>query len=131
MLDVDFFKRVNDTYGHAIGDEVLKQVATILATTVRKTDFVGRNGGEEFLAILPMTDLKAALVVAEKIRHTIETTPIASVGKVTVSIGVREVQDTDVDKDVAVTRADKYMYRAKQTGRNKVISTNSLGEALS
>lgn len=130
MLDVDFFKRINDTYGHAIGDDVLKHVASILAATVRKTDFVGRHGGEEFLSILPMTDSTAAMMVAEKIRRTIESTSKASVGNLTVSIGVQEVQENDIDEDVAVTRADEYMYRAKETGRNKVMSTNSLGAVL-
>jgi len=127
MLDVDFFKRINDTYGHAIGDDVLKHVASVLAATVRKTDFVGRHGGEEFLSILPMTDSTAAMMVAEKIRRTIESTSIASVGNLTVSIGVQEVQENDIDEDVAVTRADECMYKAKETGRNKVICKNSLG----
>ncbi|CAL60970.1 conserved hypothetical protein [Herminiimonas arsenicoxydans] len=122
MLDVDFFKRVNDIYGHGVGDEVLKHVASILSATVRKTDFVGRHGGEEFLSILPMTDSSAAMVVAEKIRNTIESTPIGPVGNLTVSIGVQEVTVNDINEDVAVTRADECMYQAKKSGRNKVIS---------
>src|SRR5690606_12167384 len=124
--DVDFFKRVNDTYGHAAGDTVLKHVATILQSTVRQTDFVGRTGGEEFLAILPLTDVSAAMQVAEKIRNTIASTPIAPVGNVTISIGVQEVQADDTDADTAVTRADEWLYQAKAAGRNKVMSEISI-----
>jgi len=126
MLDVDFFKRVNDTYGHAAGDTVLKHVAIILQSTVRQTDFVGRTGGEEFLAILPLTDVSAAMQVAEKIRNTIASTPIAPVGNVTISIGVQEVQADDTDADTAVTRADEWLYQAKAAGRNKVMSEISI-----
>lgn len=125
MVDIDFFKRVNDTYGHAVGDKALKHVATIMQSIVRKTDFIGRNGGEEFLAILPMTNSSAALTLAEKIRKAIASTPIAPIGKITVSIGVQEVLEDDADECVAVIRADQWMYRAKQAGRNKVMPSQT------
>jgi diguanylate cyclase (GGDEF)-like protein len=120
MLDVDFFKKINDSFGHAMGDTVLQHVATVFRNTVRESDFVGRTGGEEFVAILPMTDATSAMIVAEKVRGVIASTPAPVAGTITVSIGVQEVQSTDSDAETAVTGADAWMYQAKAHGRNCV-----------
>ena len=124
VLDVDFFKRVNDTYGHSVGDEVLRHVAALLQGAIRQSDFVGRIGGEEFLVILPSTSLSQALLVAEKIRHVVATTPVDRVGQLTVSVGVQEVLKDDADEDVVVVRADDWLYMAKAAGRNRVMSAD-------
>lgn len=122
-MDIDFFKKVNDTYGHATGDDVLRHVATILAQTIRETDVVARVGGEEFLAILPMTTLIVAGKVAEKIRTTLEAGRIEPVGQVTMSIGVAAATPDDDDAEVAVRAADQMLYEAKREGRNRVKPT--------
>lgn len=129
-LDVDFFKRVNDTYGHAVGDDVLRHVAALLQATIRQSDFVGRIGGEEFLVILPRTPLNVAMEVAEKIRHVIASTPIEPVGNITVSIGVQPVLPADADEAVAVTRADDWLYQAKAAGRNRVMGGTLAGAGI-
>lgn len=120
MLDIDFFKKINDTHGHATGDAVLQQVAKTLRRSLRDTDFVGRTGGEEFMVILPMTRLHEGAMVAEKLRHTVATTAIAPVGTVTVSIGVQEVAPGHASPEQAVHDADQMLYLAKQAGRNQV-----------
>lgn len=120
MVDVDFFKKVNDTYGHATGDEVLRHVANVLSGAVREIDFVGRTGGEEFMVILPLTKLEDALTVADKLRQAVATPPIEPVGSVSISIGVQEVSEGDATPEEAVARADQQLYRAKQGGRNRV-----------
>lgn len=122
VIDIDFFKRVNDTYGHATGDAVLRHVATLMRETLRTTDFVGRVGGEEFMVLLPMSNLTQSLSVAEKVRSVIEANPLDPVGRVTVSIGAQEVNEDDLDEDVAVRKADKLLYAAKELGRNRVAS---------
>ncbi len=130
MVDLDHFKKINDTYGHLVGDGVLKWVAHLMKKTIRKTDYIGRYGGEEFLLVFPETALKGALVVAEKVRSVVESNPyITPEGeeiKVTISIGVA-VANRDPSKrdfldtiDSIVTRADKGLYRSKREGRNKV-----------
>ena len=124
IVDLDFFKKVNDTYGHAIGDEVLKTVARIFQDTIRSTDLAARYGGEEFGLMLPETELNDAIAFAEMIRATIEASPVqSSVGviPVTVSIGVATVPHTRIPsaKELIVA-ADKALYRAKKNGRNQV-----------
>ena len=88
MFDVDHFKRINDTYGHNVGDEVLKALANLVSTEVRVTDFFGRWGGEEFVLLLRDDDCEAAMAAAEKLRNLIASSDIPSVGKVTCSFGV-------------------------------------------
>lgn len=122
MMDIDHFKRINDTYGHETGDHVLTQVGEILAEVTRETDFVARFGGEEFLVILPQTDAGGALEGAEKIRQTVNGRTFPSVGRVTLSIGVATAKAADANEDEAVRRADKALYRAKHGGRNTVRS---------
>jgi len=124
MVDIDFFKKVNDTHGHAVGDEVLKAVATLFRESIRTTDLVARYGGEEFAVMMPETELDDAMLFAEKIRALVESEPIdTQAGPVptTVSIGVASVPFTRVKgpKDLIVA-ADKALYRAKRAGRNQV-----------
>ncbi|MDD2609196.1 MAG: diguanylate cyclase [Giesbergeria sp.] len=126
MLDIDFFKKINDTHGHATGDIVLQQVAHTLRQSVREVDLVGRVGGEEFMVILPMTHLDQALLVAEKIRQTVVNTPIEPVGHITLSLGAQEVGVVDKNPHEAVEQADQCLYQAKQQGRNRVVAFGCL-----
>lgn len=125
LLDVDNFKAVNDTYGHQTGDEVLIGVATVLREGVREVDVVGRWGGEEFLIICRETLLPGALVLAEKLRHTIESQIFEAVGTMTASLGVAEFRAGEVLTET-ISRADAALYHAKRGGRNRVEN----GEAL-
>jgi diguanylate cyclase (GGDEF)-like protein len=124
MLDIDHFKRVNDSYGHQAGDVVLRSVAQALQSRLRAQDQIGRFGGEEFLAILPDTSLDGALVLAEALRAAVEATPTqwgAHSIATTISIGVRGGAITGGDTaDGLVAAADAALYRAKQGGRNRV-----------
>ena len=121
MLDVDHFKRVNDTHGHDVGDKVLQVVASQIKLSVRASDFVARFGGEEFLVILPDTEALEAEVVAEKIRREIDTCELPVVGHVTVSVGLSEWRDDLPDEGLLVRRADQALYAAKAAGRNRVV----------
>ncbi len=124
IVDIDFFKKVNDAHGHAVGDEVLKAVANVFRESVRSTDLVARYGGEEFAVIMPETVLDDAMVFAEKIRAMIESTKMPTQAgelSVTVSVGVASVPHSRIRaaKEVVVA-ADKALYRAKRSGRNQV-----------
>jgi diguanylate cyclase len=123
LIDIDFFKKVNDTFGHEMGDQVLQRVAEILPSTLRITDFVARLGGEEFIALLPATTLDGAAHLAEKIRMTIEQEQMIENHPISLSIGVSLVQLDDRDMNDAIRRADKNLYMAKQQGRNRVIAS--------
>jgi diguanylate cyclase (GGDEF)-like protein len=123
MFDLDRFKDVNDTYGHGVGDEVLRAVAGHCRKLIREVDVLGRYGGEEFAVILPETDLKAAIEVAERFRSTVAARPLeTSRGpiEVTVSAGVAEIHRDMIDVHSLIDRADAAMYFAKRTGRNRV-----------
>jgi len=125
ILDIDHFKQVNDTYGHLAGDEVLREIAKILKTSVRSTDVPARFGGEEFIVLLPETDLQGGLKFAERIRKKIEEYTFKYKDKtipVTVSIGVASggCKDNNRLPDVIIGQADKALYKAKDTGRNRV-----------
>ncbi len=117
FIDVDNFKDLNDTYGHQKGDEVLKKIAGVINRELRRTDYVGRFGGEEFLVILPETDADRALKVAERIRRRIEFEDFG-IGPVTVSIGVTQLKGGD-DIDTLFNRVDRAMYLAKEKGKNR------------
>ncbi len=124
MVDIDRFKSVNDDFGHAAGDEVLKSFVAVAQKAMRPTDHLGRWGGEEFLVVLSQTPLGEALTVAERLRALMEATtiPVLPEGrKVTVSIGVSE-HKADEPALQTVERADQAMYKAKQAGRNRVES---------
>jgi diguanylate cyclase (GGDEF)-like protein len=124
LLDIDHFKHINDTHGHAAGDEVLRAIAATITAQVRQIDKVCRIGGEEFVVILHDTNRSAAAAMAERIRGAIEHSP-ASVGAkaiaVTVSIGVANAED-DGDAAKLLERADAALYDAKQGGRNRVVT---------
>ena len=119
-LDLDHFKHINDNYGHASGDEVLAAVGSTLRSSVRESDFVGRAGGEEFLLLLPDTELDSALVVAEKVRLAIAGVTIPSVREpITASIGVAVIPDHAGDANGLLRHADRALYIAKKNGRNR------------
>lgn len=123
LIDLDHFKRVNDTWGHEVGNEALVQTAQLMRRAVRKLDIPCRYGGEEFVIILPSTDLLTATQVAERLRELIATTPLAvSQGelKLTASLGVDVYQGGEEQPEDFVKRADHQMYAAKQEGRNRV-----------
>jgi len=123
-IDLDHFKRVNDTYGHGIGDIVLKRFADILRASLREVDYAGRLGGEEFVIVLTRTKLNEAAVVTERIRKAIESADFSDVQpglKVTTSIGATAYQPGESLED-ALSRADSFLYQAKQGGRNRVVS---------
>jgi diguanylate cyclase (GGDEF)-like protein/PAS domain S-box-containing protein len=123
MLDIDHFKRVNDTFGHAAGDSVLRQLGNLPAQLLRDVDLMGRLGGEEFGILLPGTDVTGALQVAERFRLEIAGTPFQSNSGpivVTVSIGVTELDPSDAGAEAALARADIALYGAKLNGRNRV-----------
>ncbi len=123
LLDVDHFKRFNDTYGHLAGDEVLKRVAQVLIQTVRQSDLVARYGGEEFAVILPCTDLTSAICAAERLRQALaeadwEQEPISA------SFGVASYQPWMAGPQELIEAADQALYRAKAGGRNRVCAAN-------
>jgi len=123
LIDIDFFKKVNDTYGHQQGDIVLKETARILRSHSRESDIVGRWGGEEFLMILPKTDLSSALIMAEKLRELIRSHDYGLDHQITASFGVTEFDQTDDDDSSLLRRVDANLYEAKETGRDKIISS--------
>lgn len=125
LLDLDHFKRINDTWGHPAGDAVLRHVATLASTTVRSTDLVGRLGGEEFIVLLPNTSVEAGRKLAEKLRLRLEGSPVpweATRIGVTASFGLASTTPEEKrDFDTLYTEADKALYLAKQRGRNRVV----------
>jgi diguanylate cyclase (GGDEF)-like protein len=124
LLDLDHFKKVNDTFGHAVGDAVLKQVSRRLSIPLRRYDAVGRYGGEEFLAVLPQCDLEQAAEIAERVRVAVAATPVeTSAGDigVTVSIGAASTKEDPASIDELIQRADTALYKAKRLGRNRVM----------
>lgn len=121
LMDIDYFKKVNDNYGHAVGDQVLQEVAAVLKNEVRTSDFLARYGGEEFICLLPLTTLSGAKIFADKICNIIENHPISECGHVTMSIGVALSNMDDVIFTDVVKRADQALYKAKENGRNQVV----------
>ena len=128
LMDMDHFKKINDTYGHPAGDIVLRTVADIIKHTARTTDICGRYGGEEFAVILTETHLKQALNVAEKIRRNVMNTEIPVDNdvrlKVTFSIGV-SMYRMEEQASKLLSRTDQLLYRAKENGRNRVFGDSS------
>ncbi|WKY42944.1 GGDEF domain-containing protein [Eubacteriaceae bacterium ES2] len=118
LIDIDHFKKINDNFGHDIGDLVLKSVANKLLKALRQGDSVGRWGGEEFIMLLPETNLKCAREVAERVRQLIETSIFENVGTLTISLGVTAVIENE-DKETIFKRADQALYLAKNNGRNR------------
>lgn len=123
LLDIDHFKRVNDTFGHKAGDRCLREIAVRVKSVLRTGDFVARYGGEEFVAILEGSSAENACSIAERIRVLIEKTRFYARDKeipVTISLGVTEVRPTDGDAETLFNRVDEVMYQAKKEGRNRV-----------
>jgi diguanylate cyclase (GGDEF)-like protein len=121
MLDLDHFKRINDTYGHSRGDEVLAAVAQVLRSTLRASDFVGRYGGEEFIILLPDTARDEACIVAEKVRAAVAGISLSTIDlMVTASQGIATLPDDAGDADALIRAADRALYLAKRNGRNRV-----------
>jgi diguanylate cyclase (GGDEF)-like protein len=116
LFDIDYFKRVNDTFGHGKGDEVLRAVAATLVLQACGSDLVARWGGEEFVAIIG-ADLHGAAALCERAREAVAQLDIPGVGHVTISAGITLISD---DFDAALERADAALYRAKGNGRNRV-----------
>lgn len=123
-LDIDHFKKVNDSWGHDAGDEALRRVAAVLRDSSRADDLACRAGGEEFVLLLPDTGLEAASAIAERIRETVASLNIAQVGRLTLSAGVAESAGSAVASEAVLKQADQRLYRAKQMGRNRVISAD-------
>lgn len=127
VIDIDKFKRVNDTFGHATGDQVIRATAACLASEIRECDVLARIGGEEFVVLLPETSLEGSMALAERLRTAIAAlhveTPTAHRVTWTVSCGVTEVSETDEAFEAVLHRADACLYSAKGTGRNRVSST--------
>ncbi len=130
MADIDFFKKVNDTYGHAVGDDVLRSFTRLIKKGIRESDTLYRYGGEEFLILLRETELGPAGVVAERLRRGIEGHVLKSKDdgrveiRITASFGVAAWRDSDSTYMDIIDRADKALYCAKQSGRNQVVSSN-------
>ncbi|MEZ4406506.1 MAG: GGDEF domain-containing protein [Polyangiales bacterium] len=125
VLDIDHFKRINDTYGHLAGDAALRQIAQSLASNLRRDDIAGRLGGEEFIVLLPEIDRAGAVATAEKLRRIIAARQFEFEGtimQITVSAGVATRAVTDNDPIEMVRRADELLYAAKREGRNRVRS---------
>lgn len=123
IVDLDFFKKINDNYGHVTGDEVLRSAAKTFSINLRSSDTLGRYGGEEFVLILPETDAEGAMILADRLRIRLEETPITIVGgtiKVTASIGVATYHEGVHNPEGFLTEADTALYHSKRTGRNRV-----------
>lgn len=124
MLDIDHFKKVNDTYGHQAGDAVIRNIADVIKSATRETDIAGRYGGEEFAILLPDTEAKNAVTVAERIRKVVKATQVEYAGQViqyTCSLGVAQQVPEYTKPNQWIEIADQALYKAKDTGRNKVV----------
>ncbi len=125
MIDIDFFKKVNDTYGHPVGDDILKEISEVISREVREVDVIARYGGEEFTVLLPQTDIERAKAVAERIRSAVEghsfRTPEGKI-KITISLGVVGFPACPVDNQMELVQlADAALYEAKKKGKNRVV----------
>ncbi|WP_442961645.1 GGDEF domain-containing protein [Pseudoalteromonas sp. B62] len=120
-IDIDFFKRVNDTFGHDKGDEALKTLTDIIKKLSRKDDVVARIGGEEFVLILPNEDSESAFKIAERLRTTVASTSMDVIGFITISIGIATWPEHSNDIDQVYKYADKALYYAKEHGRNRCV----------
>ena len=127
VLDIDYFKSINDTYGHDAGDDVLREFATRIKKSIRGIDLACRLGGEEFVIVMPETDMAVATIVAERLRRRIASEPFAIQQgtkriEVTISIGIATLDTADDNAATILKRADQALYRAKRDGRNRVVA---------
>ena len=121
LTDIDFFKKVNDNHGHLAGDEVLRVVSQRLTDGLRGTDILGRYGGEEFIIVLPETDIKGAEILAERLRKVVNAEPITAEGKslsIAISLGVTEINEKTLAYAQLIAEADLGLYKSKENGRN-------------
>jgi diguanylate cyclase (GGDEF)-like protein len=133
VLDIDFFKKINDAHGHTTGDEVLRQFAVVLKAGIRTGDLVGRMGGEEFCAVLPNTNEQQAMLLAERLRNQILSHRFCVNDlelKLTSSAGVAELRESHLSVHCLIDDADTALLIAKRTGRNRVLAASSLNEAV-
>jgi len=125
MIDIDFFKKINDTYGHQAGDDILMEMAALAQRQVRDADMLARYGGEEFAVLMPQTGLEQAAIVAERIRESVENNEFLTSGEVirmTISLGVSSYPECSVENQTELVQvADAAMYEAKKTGKNRVV----------
>ncbi len=119
MFDIDHFKKINDTFGHVQGDSVLKEITTLVSNEIREFDLIGRYGGEEFVIILPETNLFGATTTAEKLRRSIDSYNFSGVSKVTASFGVAQQRRGELECEL-IKRVDNELYNSKDQGRNRV-----------
>ena len=133
IFDIDFFKKVNDTYGHQGGDFVLKEIAAVVGGSIRETDFLARYGGEEFCCLLPETPKEAAVTLAERLRKKVQTHEMTFEDtqiKVTISLGVSATGIVSENPDVLIQEADAFLYEAKKRGRNRVVAERAEEQRL-
>ncbi|CAG0980229.1 partial Response regulator PleD, partial [Anaerolineae bacterium] len=127
MLDLDHFKKINDAYGHAIGDLVLCETANRSKNCIREIDYLGRYGGEELVVLLPDTNLTASMIVAERLRMAIAHTPVRineeTKINITASLGVAGKDENTTSLEMLISHADQAMYAAKRKGRNRVVAS--------
>ena len=124
MIDIDHFKFINDTYGHAAGDQALSTFAKICLTNIREIDMFARVGGDEFALLLPETKLEQAYTIVERIRQNLLPLPIDLAGNpvlITISSGISILESKDDSLDALLSRADQALYQAKEAGRNRVV----------
>lgn len=126
MIDIDYFKNINDSLGHSEGDRVLQKVGGILSKNIRKGDFLFRWGGEEFAVLLPGANLHTAFLCAERMRKGIASTKLVDNGRITISLGVSSIPWPAIHIDNLIEQADRALYVAKEKGRNRVISAREL-----
>lgn len=129
MIDVDHFKSINDQHGHLVGDEVLRRLVSVVGSTLRKQDYLARYGGEEFCILMPATSELEALVIAERLRSLYASTNMSEEDAPwysTISIGVADSVESGFEFDALIEAADRALYLAKQTGRNRVIPSSNL-----
>jgi diguanylate cyclase (GGDEF)-like protein len=129
LIDVDYFKQINDQYGHAAGDEVLKRLTAVVQMSIRVEDYFARYGGEEFCVLLPAATEQDVMVMAERLRQNYEATLIRLGDETvtsTISIGVADSTHTGMVFNFLVATADQAMYRAKETGRNRVVAYSTM-----
>lgn len=126
LLDLDWFKRINDEFGHIMGDDVLKHVAQTLKRRLRLSDIILRWGGEEFLVFLPDTDIVQAKFLAEELRRYFDDCKVSNIARVTISVGVASGFPNDISFDELMKLADESLYQAKKNGRNQVVAVDKL-----
>ncbi|MDF4657465.1 sensor domain-containing diguanylate cyclase [Vibrio alginolyticus] len=119
MFDIDYFKSINDKFGHSVGDDYLIEFSRLIHRNIRTSDSLARWGGEEFVLLLPNTDENNSILVAEKLRNLVENYSFSGPKNITVSIGISQVQSGDKSLDDAIARADKALYHSKENGRNQ------------